>query len=55
MASLVNGRLSDCMCHEVLTHQKPVHFFMTPLPSAGAPLIFVVPWITVKYLYENEE
>lgn len=25
------------------------------LSFSGAPLMFVLPWITVKYLYENEE
>lgn len=30
------------------------HIKCSSVPS-GAPLMFVVPWITVKYLYENEE
>ncbi|XP_058497641.1 glucagon receptor isoform X3 [Solea solea] len=31
------------------------YFFIYLAIGWGAPLIFVVPWITVKYLYENEE
>ncbi|CAB1425365.1 unnamed protein product [Pleuronectes platessa] len=31
------------------------YFFIYLAIGWGAPLIFVLPWITVKYLYENEE
>ncbi|XP_028272102.1 glucagon receptor isoform X2 [Parambassis ranga] len=31
------------------------YFYIYLAIGWGAPLIFVVPWITVKYLYENEE
>ncbi|XP_035034491.1 glucagon receptor [Hippoglossus stenolepis] len=31
------------------------YFFIYLAIGWGAPLIFVCPWITVKYLYENEE
>ncbi|CAK6968338.1 glucagon receptor [Scomber scombrus] len=31
------------------------YFYIYMAIGWGAPLIFVLPWITVKYLYENEE
>ncbi|XP_029707144.1 glucagon receptor-like isoform X2 [Takifugu rubripes] len=31
------------------------YFYIYMAIGWGAPLMFVVPWITVKYLYENEE
>lgn len=31
------------------------YFYIYLVIGWGAPLIFVLPWITVKYLYENEE
>ncbi|KAM8843656.1 glucagon receptor isoform 1-T1 [Synchiropus picturatus] len=31
------------------------YFYMYLTIGWGAPLIFVLPWITVKYMYENEE
>ncbi|MEQ2201572.1 hypothetical protein XENOCAPTIV_014499, partial [Xenoophorus captivus] len=31
------------------------YFYIYLAIGWGAPLIFVLPWITVKYLYENEE
>lgn len=30
-------------------HLDSSHFF------TGTPLIFLVPWVVVKYLYENQE
>lgn len=40
--------MSSCYILTVL-HLDNSHVF------AGAPLIFLVPWVVAKYLYENQE
>uniref|UniRef100_A0A8C5HQD8 Glucagon receptor b n=1 Tax=Gouania willdenowi TaxID=441366 RepID=A0A8C5HQD8_GOUWI len=39
----------------LLVEGEKNYFYIYLAIGWGAPLIFVLPWITVKYLYENEE
>ncbi|XP_051240240.1 glucagon receptor [Dicentrarchus labrax] len=51
---LVEGiYLHSLLVITVFSERKYFYIYLTI--GWGAPLIFVLPWITVKYLYENEE
>ncbi|XP_056266264.1 glucagon receptor isoform X2 [Pseudoliparis swirei] len=51
---LVEGiYLHSLLVITVFSERKYFHIYLTI--GWGTPLIFVLPWITVKYLYENEE
>ncbi|XP_061576708.1 glucagon receptor isoform X2 [Cololabis saira] len=51
---LVEGLyLHSLLVITVFSEKKYFHIYLAI--GWGAPLIFVLPWITVKYLYENEE
>ncbi|KAM9770527.1 glucagon receptor isoform 1-T1 [Menidia menidia] len=39
----------------ITVFREKKYFYIYLAIGWGAPLIFVLPWITVKYLYENEE